>query len=128
MQLGFLQKTIEINEMNTPIEYLQNNGWTQYRDHLTLDKSSTFFAKRFETPTRCACNDEKSGMQVCIRVTSRAMADSYEMAIRGELPDGTWIEFLNYSLPENIEKTISKIPRLLAAWETIVKHPISTTK
>jgi hypothetical protein len=56
------------------------------------------------------------------------MADSFEMAIRGELPDGTWIEFLNYSLPENIEETISKIPRLLAAWETMAKHPISATQ
>jgi len=79
-------------------------------------------------PILCACNDEKFGMQVCIRVTSLATAGSFEMAIRGELPDGTWIEFLNYSLPENIEETISKIPRLLAAWETMAKHPISATQ
>jgi hypothetical protein len=127
MQLAKLQKTNNTDKMKTPTEYLQENGWTQYKDHLALDKSARFFAKRFNTPTRCACNDDKDGMQVCIRVTNRAMADSFEMTIRGELPDGTWIEFLNYSMPENIEEVIAKIPRLLAAWEIMADYPIPAT-
>jgi len=55
------------------------------------------------------------------------MAHSFEMTIRGELTDGTWIEFINYAMPENIEDVIAKIPRLLAAWEAMANYPIPAT-
>ena len=113
--------------MKTPIEYLQDNGWKEYSDYITMDKSSRFFAKRYATASRCACNHEKDGMQVCMRVTSHAMADSFEMTTRGELPDGTWIDLLNYAMPENIENVIAKIPRLLAAWEAMANYAIPAT-
>ena len=113
--------------MKKPAEYLIENGWREYNDYIAMDKSSRFFAKRFDTTTRCACNDDKDGMQVCIRVTSRAMSDSFESTVRGELSDGTWIELLNYAMPENIEDVIAKIPRLLAAWEAMANYAIPAT-
>jgi hypothetical protein len=106
--------------MNTPIEYLQQNGWTEFPDQFR--SYARCFAKRFHTPTRCNCNDDKRGIQVVIAV-SNYNGTNCEMDICGELPDETWIQLKNYGMPDDITKTISMIPRLLAAWETMATFP-----
>jgi len=44
---------------------------------------------------------------------------SYELDLHGELPDGTWIKFLNHGMPEDLKEGLAAIPRLLATWEFI---------
>jgi len=100
--------------MKTPIEYLKDNGWTEFPDQFRTH--ARCFAKRFDTPTRCNCNYDKPGIQVVIAV-SNYNGTNCEIDIHGELPDETWTQMSNYCMPENIEEVIAKIPRLLAAWE-----------
>lgn len=75
------------------------------------------FYKRHDTPTRCAGNDDKDGMQVCIYVSELQGALCIEMEVCGGLSDGTWLKLHNYSLPQDVRKVIDIIPRILAAWE-----------
>jgi hypothetical protein len=110
--------------MKTPIEYLQQNGWTEFPDQFRTH--ARCFAKRFETPTRCNCNDDKRGMQVVIAVSNRD-GKNCEIDICGELPDETWMQLKNYGMPDDIENTVAKIPRLLIAWEAMANYPIPAT-
>lgn len=104
--------------LNTPpYSRLLCDGWREYLDEFR--KYARCFFKRFDTPTRCACNDDKEGMQVCVAVSEHDSRYSYEIDLRGELPDGTWINLQNYGMPKDIEAVLNTIPRLLATWEFI---------
>jgi len=48
------------------IHKLESLGWRWYSDVLRPHAKSFF--KTFDTLTRCNCNSEKAGMQVCCRV------------------------------------------------------------
>jgi len=96
------------------------DGWREYPDQFR--QYARCFYKRFDTPTRCACNDDKSGMQVCIAVSEYESKANYEIDLCGELPDGTWINLHNYTMPESIDDGLAKITRLLAVWEFITSH------
>lgn len=84
------------------------------------------FYKQYETPTRCALNDGKSGQQVSIHVGTLNIHDedcaTIEMEVCGELTDGTWVKLQNYSLPKNVPAVLAMIPRLLHAWEAVNQH------
>jgi hypothetical protein len=102
--------------MKDPIQYLTENGWREYPDQFR--KARTFY-KRFDTPTKCNCNNDKDGMQVCIAVSEFQGRTSLELDLCGELPDESWVKLLNYGFREpNIETVVASIPRLLATWET----------
>lgn len=100
-------------------DYLIQNGWREYPDQFR--KYAKCFYKRFDTPTRCHCNSEKGGIQVCIAVSNLKDfghdKDTYEIDLHGELADGTWIRLLNHGMPDDIEEGIGKIPRMLNLWE-----------
>jgi hypothetical protein len=95
-------------------------GWKEYQDQFR--KYVRCFCKRFETPTRCACNHRKEGMQVTIAATQHGTYFAYEIELHGELPDGTWIKMHNHGMPDDIEAGLATIPRLLATWEFIATH------
>jgi len=105
--------------MNTAIQYLQDNGWREYPDQIR--KTARCFYKRFDTPSKCNCNNEKEGLQVCAGVSHWDGFESVELDIAGELPDESWIQLKGYGFKSNtdIESIIATIPRLLAAWETM---------
>ena len=103
-----------------PCPLLVSDGWHEYPDQFR--KYARCFFKRFDTPTHCAGNDEKHGMQVCVAVSEYGGRFSYEIDLHGELPDGTWIKLHNHGMPEDVEKGLATIPRLLATWEFIAKH------
>jgi len=96
-------------------EELIADGWREYPDQFS--PSSRCFFKRFDTPTRCFCNDEKPGVQVKIEVSFLDVSVTMEMSLRAGLKDGTWIEMLNYCLPNTVEEVTALIPRLLAMLE-----------
>lgn len=100
-----------------PCSLLLSQGWREYPDRFR--NTSRCFYKRHDTPTRCRCNDDKEGMQVCISVSEYEGKTSYELDLAGELPDGTWIKLQNYGMPEDIHEGLAKIPRLLTAWESL---------
>lgn len=105
-------------------EYLKSTGWNEYPDMIHKEKRCWY--KRFDTPTRCASNDEKPGAQVCISVSEWSYRhECYEMELSGQLPDGTWIKLHNWSMPEAIEAGVAMIPRLLATWEFIANQPLT---
>jgi len=96
------------------VNHLLADGWKKWSD--TSHRWSYY--KRFDTPTRCKCNDDKAGIQVCVAMYERG----YEISLFGELPDETWIELKQWVMPKDIKKGLAKIPRLLATWEFIANE------
>lgn len=99
---------------------LERDGWREYPDQFR--KYARCFYKRFDTPTRCRCNDDKAGMQICVAVSHHEQWWSYEIDLHGELPDGTWIKLHNHGMPPDIKDGLATIPRLLATWEFIAAN------
>lgn len=100
---------------------LTSDGWVAYPDR---DWETTVrLYKRFETLTRCHCNDDKEGIQVCLSVSEHqrmsGKSTSIELDVCGELKDESWVKLLNYGFGSDIDKVLASIPRLLAAWETL---------
>jgi len=115
--------------MSDTIQYLQDDGWREYPDQLR--KQTRCFYKRFDTPTRCHCNDDKEGLQVCAGVSTWDDGrESVELDIAGELPDESWIQLKGYGLDRNadIKAILASVPRLLAAWEVLANFNQTTTK
>jgi len=104
--------------MNEPIPFLLADGWREHPDQFR--QYARCFFKQLETPTRCAGNDDKAGMQVQIAV-SRDSAH-LEMEIVGGLSDGSWIKLHQYAMGQDVEKALAGIPRLLAAWERVATY------
>ena len=102
---------------------LVTDGWREIPD--PFKPGARAFFKRFGTPTKCACNDSKSGIQVGLYVYEHKGIPSYCMDIHGELSDGTWVNLENYSMPPEIEKGLAAIPRLLATWEAAASFKVS---
>lgn len=98
---------------------LERDGWREYPDQSR--KYSRCFYKRFDTPTRCRCNN-KTGMQVCVAVSHHEKWWSYEIELHGEISDGTWIKIHNYGMQSDIEACLATIPRLLKTWEFIAAN------
>lgn len=90
-------------------------GWKEGHDQFR--SYARMFYKRHDTPTRCAGNDDKSGMQVCLYVSELDGRHSIEMELCGGLSDGTWIKLHNYGLPQDVHGVLAIIPRILAVWE-----------
>jgi len=108
-------------------EFLEENGWREYPD--PLSETAIAYYKQYETKTRCHCNDEKSGIQVAIRLyppikldTTPPLDPAYEIELCGELKDGTWFKLHQWSIREDIDVGIKIIPRLLAAWECAANY------
>ncbi len=102
--------------MNPSLLILTENGWVEYPDRFR--ETTRCFFKRFDTPTRCRCNEDKPGIQVCIEMGFREGVVSFEIDLSGELSDGTWVSIKNYATPKDINDVLAKIPRLLLAWES----------
>ena len=107
-------------------EYLIANGWKECPDPFSKDCRSFF--KRFSTPTPCHLNNNKEGMQICIKVFDwkdypqfKPNGESYQIDLQGELEDETWIKFEQWGTPNNIEDGLKLIPRMLALWELAAK-------
>ncbi len=103
--------------MDHMVSKLIDDGWIEYPD--SLRKYARCFYKRFDTPTRCHCNDDKAGMQVRCAVSEIQGSVSYELDLCGKLADGTWIKLHQWAMPEDIAQGLAVIPRMLAAWEHI---------
>ena len=102
--------------MKTVIEQLQAEGWREYPNQ--FKKYARCFYKRFDTPTRCAENDDKFGAQIQIAVSDGMYHSvSLELELCGGLKDGSWLSIHNYGLPKTVEEVTALIPRLLAIWE-----------
>jgi len=113
--------------MNDPIYLLLlADGWKECPNELR--KWARCFYKRFSTPTRCACNHDKDGMQICVSVSEYNRINAYEIDLHGELPDGTWVNLHNHGMPNDLEAGLATIPRLLATWEFIANHDQPTNQ
>jgi hypothetical protein len=88
-------------------------GWREYPNK--FKKWARCFYKQHDTPTRCACNDDKAGIQIEIAVSDTG---DMEMEVSGQLKDGTWMHLHNYSLPPTTAGVLALIPRMLATWES----------
>ena len=96
-------------------DQLVTDGWREYPNQ--FKKYARCFYKQFDTPTRCAGNDEKPGVQVEIDVSEHEGVVSFELELCAGLGDGTWLTIKNYSLPHSFDGVVSLIPRMLALWE-----------
>jgi len=94
------------------VEFLIADGWREYQDQFR--KFQRCFFKRFETPTRCACNYDKPGIQICAAVSERG---NCEFDLAGELEDGAWIKLHQWSITATASESGPLIQRLLATWE-----------
>ena len=93
---------------------LIEQGWKEYPNQ--FKKYARCFYKRFDTPTNCHCNHDKTGIQVELSVVESA--GSCELELGGELADGTWMRLLNHGLPADIDAVLALIPRMLMVWES----------
>jgi hypothetical protein len=92
------------------------DGWREYPNQ--FKKYARCFYKRFDTPTRCAGNDDKPGVQIQIAVCELDGRLDMEMDLRAGLKDETWLVIKNYSLPKTVKEVTSLVPRLLDMWES----------
>ena len=92
------------------------DGWREYPNQ--LKKHARCFYKRFDTPTPCAGNDNKPGMQIQIDVSEHDGQALMELELCAGLKDGTWLMILNYALPKAVEDVTVLVPRMLALWES----------
>ena len=111
----------DIKRSETPAELcsaqLLADGWREWPDQFR--QYARCFFKHCETPTRCACNNDKEGIQICIAVYEHVGERrwvSYEVELHGQLPNETWIKFVNHGIDE-FKTALAVIPRLLATWE-----------
>lgn len=102
-------------QISDAVSLLTSLGWREYRD--TFRDYARMFQKRYETPTRCCLNNEKSGVSVCLSLSDALGHVNIEMEVVAGLPDETWINIHHYSLPKDVNAVLAKIPVLLAAWE-----------
>ena len=104
------------------IDTLLDDNWKEYPDQ--FKPHARAFFKRFDTPTECACNTGKGGIQVCIYVYKHNFNGNtemnWELEVAGELKDSTWVKLHQWALDhKDIKETLAIIPRLLATWEFI---------
>ncbi len=96
----------------TDTAFLVTQGWTMDYPHIG------YCHKFYETKTRCGLNSDKPG----ILVTFRALAQDtrcYQFELRGQLPDGTWVSIVRFSLPDDIEEGLKVIPKMIEVWELL---------
>jgi len=105
--------------MNT-IQHLKNEGWIEYPNR--FKPHARCFYKRFDTATRCNCNDNKAGIQVAINLSQWEGRESFEIELCGEAKDESWIQVLNYGYIVGIEEGLKTIPRLVAMWEVFANY------
>ena len=102
------------------LKQLEGDCWRQYQD-MSRCADTIALAKRFPTEVRCACNDERPGIQVFIYLCELPhcgeVHTSYEIELMGELPDGTWVKLHQWALPDDINGGLALIPRLIKTWE-----------
>lgn len=101
--------------MNPSIDWLLADGWREYPNQ--FKKFARCFYKQFDTPSRCRGNGDKQGIQIEMCVSDITGNEAYEIELTGQLGDGTWITLHQYSLPNDIRKAVTLIPRLLTLWE-----------
>jgi len=104
-----------VNEQPSTDERLCADGWRECPNQ--FKKYARCYYKRFDTPTPCALNYDKPGIQVEIAMSEHNGVYSLELELAGELRDGTWIKLHNYGLPKTVDEVIALIPRLVALWE-----------
>jgi hypothetical protein len=110
------EPTEPTSEASVRCSALLADGWREYPDQ--FKKYARCFYKRFDTPTRCAGNDDKPGVQIQISVSENDGWVSMEMDLCAGLKDETWLAIKNYSLPKTVNEVTALIPRLLAVWES----------
>lgn len=99
------------------VSKLVDYGWIEYPD--AFRKYARCFYKRFDTQTRCRCNYNKAGMQVCCAVSELQGRIDCELELCGELSDGTWAGLRQWAMPNDLDQVLAAIPRMLATWEHI---------
>lgn len=97
-------------------------GWHKDKDQFR--PYADMFWKRMPTPTPSRQDCEKEGSVIAVYISELYGSQSAEMELTGELPDGTWINLHNYSLPKTAEGILAVIPRMLATWECVAGHKV----
>ena len=95
---------------------LLNEGWRQGSSrNLVTD----VFYKIFPSEYLCRAND-RQGIEIEIRTLSEHFSSgdaTVSLHLRGELEDGSWFYLQNFGISTDLNKCLSKIPRLIAIWE-----------
>lgn len=102
--------------MKTTEERLTDLGWREYP--CQFKKDARMWCKRFETATRCLCNDDKSGMQIELYVWPPYCdedSETYEVEICGETKMG-WVRLSHYGISD-LNDALRLPPALLDIWE-----------
>lgn len=100
---------------------LLEDGWREIPDHFK-NYGRSFF-KRFKDAPPGRLNSDKPGIQIQIVVSVWEGKENHEVFLTGELPDQTWFQIQQYSLGDNIKKTLTAIiPRMLKSWEDCVGY------
>lgn len=97
------------------IDRLLGNGWREYPN--VLKPHARCFYQQFNTPSRCNGNSDKPGLQIELAISELNSHTLMELELCAGLKDDTWLRIQNYSLPDDVEKVLKLIPRMLAAWE-----------
>ena len=107
------------------VQTLIVQGWKRGNQcRLLYDKE--YWYRRYAGVPRCACNDDKEGMQVVISVSEHDGRVSYEIGVTGQKADGAWVKLLAYAWEGGLLEVMdSQISQLLAGWTVFAKgNPI----
>lgn len=97
--------------------FLSSNGWVKYTSF-----GKPIWCKRFDTPTRCKCNDDKSGVQIVIKEHEFDGWLSCSIDLTAKKQDDEWVEISIYGISDGlIEMLDRQCHQLLAAWEAMNK-------
>ena len=104
------------------VAVLRVEGWRGGTPQLNDDYVLRLY-RHFETPTRCACNMDKAGIQVECAVWEfpDGRGARPQIDLMAETPDGKW-PHISMSC-DDLEDVRKQIPRLLATWEFIAHAP-----
>lgn len=105
-------------------KYLAANGWKNF-PLADFDKHESNWAKKFDTPTECRCNEGKR-MQIILAVWPRHRPEfprTVEASVTGEIKSGQWVKLQVYTMTEHGlgDHLDFHCAALLRAWEAIAQ-------
>ncbi|MFA7287424.1 MAG: hypothetical protein WC055_00945 [Melioribacteraceae bacterium] len=90
-----------------------------------FSNADIYWWKKYNTETRCKCNDDKPGIQILvygwdIKYSSEEHKE-FEIELCAEPKDGEWVTFKVYGIKdESIFDVLEvQIQKLISAWEAI---------
>ena len=90
------------------------SGWREYK---SLGDEIEIWCKRYPDAPSCACNSDRTGVQVTVTVHEFSGTKSYAIDVTAEKPDGGWVRLQRYGIGGELMDVLDhEAQGLVAAW------------